>query len=149
MELGVLPTLLARVEECRTAGNRCPCGSRRMGVPWGGVQARSAPLAEREREGSPPPPPCRTRRDEGGRCWTKREWRVSTRGDHQGAAEAWGGLRYPRLQPRGFDPSRFCKEGTQFGETKSGLKHRGPSLQWPKSLWSTSEGPQDDSVCVL
>ncbi|GAB5567914.1 hypothetical protein PRBEI_2000172400 [Prionailurus iriomotensis] len=28
-----------------------------MGVPWGGVQVCSAPLVEREREGSPPSPP--------------------------------------------------------------------------------------------
>nr|XP_060486601.1 uncharacterized protein LOC132678374 [Panthera onca] len=148
-ELGVLPTLLARVEECRTAGNRCPCGSRRMGVPWGGVQARSAPLAEREREGSLPPPPTAGREGmKGGDAGPSKSGvcrpEETIRG-RQRLGEDSGTLAY---NPAVLIPPAFARREPSLGRpsqdsstevrASSGQSPSGPPAKGPKTTASAS-----------
>lgn len=134
-----LPTLLAQGEECMAAGNRGMCGSLGIPVPRGGGQASTPAWVERENPG-----------DTKGSVADAGPTGVAPVG--QGPPGGDRGLdRTPR--PRAFTlrksrSLRLVEQGAQFWETSSGLEPRGESLQRPKSLWSTSESPQDNSVWV-
>lgn len=131
-----LPTLLAQGEECMAAGNRGMCGSLGIPVPRGGGQASTPAWVERESPG-----------DTKGSMGDARPTGVAPVG--QGPPGGDRGLdRTPRSRHspcgRSLDPSGLWSREPSFGR----LEPRGESLQRPKSLWSTSESPQDSSVWV-